>query len=236
MESMFSRVVSGLIGAGIGALCSLLVNSTLIEVSINTVFSIYFGVIFAGIGLLVLWRTYNENQKNESTIVRRPTDTFFAHPGMLYTFSSLMIFSGLICFLLRKDWFTEINYLLKIPFFTTLGVSFSFIIILLFADCLNYCAASCGRGPARPIIDSNQQIYLVAALAVIMGFLYGFIFGILDLEDANLYKLAILAMKEESYCYPIGIILGGIAGFLNEIMRERGGELVPTDNKFSQEI
>ena len=34
------RVAAGIIGALIGGLCSILVNSTLIEVSINAVFSI----------------------------------------------------------------------------------------------------------------------------------------------------------------------------------------------------
>ena len=82
-------------------------------------------------------------------------------------------------------------------------------------------------------------MYLVAATAVIMGSLYGFIFGILDLEDANMYKLAMLAMKDESYCYPIGLLIGGIAGVVNELMREHGGDLVTSgnaNNQFSQEI
>ena len=53
-----------------------------------------------------------------------------------------------------------------------------------------------------------------------MGSIYGFIFGLMDIEDANKFTIKMLIMKEEGYCFYIGIILGGIAGFLNEFLRK----------------
>ena len=130
------------------------------------------------------------------------------------------------------------DYKTKIPFFALLGISFAFIIIFLFADCLNYCAITCPRAQSTPIIDSNHQVYLLAGTAAIMGLLYGLIFGVMDVEDATMHRLAMLAMKDESYCYPIGIFIGFLAGLGNEFLREHGGQL-PLDavpNKFNQEI
>jgi hypothetical protein len=40
-----------------------------------------------------------------------------------------------------------------------------------------------------------------------------------------MYRIALIALKDESYCYPIGLFLGFIAGFINEMMREGGGQL-----------
>lgn len=45
-----------------------------------------------------------------------------------------------------------------------------------------------------------------------MGFLFGIIFGIMDIEDVATRQIKQYLMKEENYCIPIGIILGGIAG------------------------
>eukprot|EP00826_Nyctotherus_ovalis_P058410 TRINITY_DN8025_c0_g1_i10.p1 TRINITY_DN8025_c0_g1~~TRINITY_DN8025_c0_g1_i10.p1 ORF type:complete len:236 (+),score=40.82 TRINITY_DN8025_c0_g1_i10:23-730(+) len=235
MNRFVRRGLSGAVGMVIGILCSILVNSTLIEICINLVFTIYFGLIFAAIGCLVLWRAYSESKNTEPPIVRRPKDSIFAHPVMSYVFSGLMIFSGLLCFVLRKDWFVGIDYRVKIPFFAFLGVSLTFIVLFLFVDCINCCAGSCNTN-SRAIIEDSKQTYLIAASAVLMGFLYGLIFGILDLEDVELYRLAVMAMKDESYCYPIGIVVGGVTGVLNEIMRENNGNLVARTGQYSEEI
>ena len=70
-----------------------------------------------------------------------------------------------------------------------------------------------------------------------MGFLYGILFGIMDVEDASIFKMKVVAMKDQKYCYPIGIILGFIGGFLNQYMRENGGKLFYGDqNQFEDEI
>jgi len=52
-----------------------------------------------------------------------------------------------------------------------------------------------------------------------MGFSYGIIFGCMDVEDAISYKIEVYLLKEESYCWKIGFILGGLGGFINEVLR-----------------
>ncbi len=47
-----------------------------------------------------------------------------------------------------------------------------------------------------------------------MGFLFGLIFGIMDIEDESLREFQEKLLKEENFCVPIGIVLGGISGLL----------------------
>ena len=172
-----------------------------------------------------MWRTYSENAKTHRDKVQKRTDIMFSKPGILYIFAGLMIFSGLLCFLLQKNWFVGLHYVWKIPFYVLLGVSFAFVVMFILADCLNYCTLTCSGPNARTIIESPQQIYVLTATALLMGCAYGLIFGLLDVEDADLYRLAVVALKDEAYCYPIGLVLGFLAGFANEMMRESGGQL-----------
>jgi len=55
-----------------------------------------------------------------------------------------------------------------------------------------------------------------------MGFTYGIIFGWMDVEDSEVYKIEIFLLKEESYCWPIGILIGILGGTCNEILRSIG--------------
>ncbi len=53
---------------------------------------------------------------------------------------------------------------------------------------------------------------------------YGVIFGWMDVEDSKAYRLEVALLKEESYCWPLGMVLGALGGFFNEILRQNGGE------------
>ncbi len=188
-------------------------------------------------GGLVLWRTYSEATRVANDKVSRPTDNLFKQPKVLYVFACAAIASGLLCFVLQKDWFVGLNYLCKVPFYAMLGISFVFIVIFILSDCINYCSLTCSDTNTIPIIESAQQIYVLAGAAIAVGFLYGLIFGILDVEDANMYRLSLVALKDESYCYPIGIVVGLVAGFLNQMMRENGGQLsLGKHRRFDEEI
>ena len=52
-----------------------------------------------------------------------------------------------------------------------------------------------------------------------MGFCYGCIFGYLDVEDSKQYKIKVMLLKEESHCWPIGLLIGGFGGLINEVIR-----------------
>ena len=188
-------------------------------------------------GIVVICRTCNESYRSGYERIDRPSDNLFSQPKVLYIFGSLAILSGILCFFLEKDIFVGINYTWKIPLYAIMGISFIFVFIFIISDCINYCSLACSDENAIPIISSNQQVYLLTGIAILMGFLYGILFGIMDVEDASIFKMKVVAMKDQKYCYPIGIILGFIGGFLNQYMRENGGKLFYGDqNQFEEEI
>mgnify|MGYP006976766840 FL=1 len=51
-----------------------------------------------------------------------------------------------------------------------------------------------------------------------MGGIYGLIFGSMAVEDATGYTLQQKLNKEETYCFWIGVILGGLGGFMNDVI------------------
>ena len=53
-----------------------------------------------------------------------------------------------------------------------------------------------------------------------MGFLYGIIFAVLDLEDATSYNFAYLIVKDFRLSLPIGCVLGFFGGCYNEYHRQ----------------
>ncbi len=91
--------------------------------------------------------------------------------------------------------------------------------------CVNYGYLLYFAPTTKPPVASWQQMCLLVSTIVFLGLLYGLVMGIMDAEEANSYKMMLLALKGDPYAYLIGIVLGFIAGFVNEIMRESGGDL-----------
>lgn len=61
------------------------------------------------------------------------------------------------------------------------------------------------------------------------GCIFGTIFGIMDVEDEVSYQLGLALKREESYCYPIGGVLGFAGGVWNEYARARAEATLKTD-------
>ena len=79
----------------------------------------------------------------------------------------------------------------------------------------------CQSEYSKPLVETETQVYLVVTTAVIMGAVFGFIFGLLDVEDVARSHLRVALMREESICYPIGAVLGGCAAAINQWIREQ---------------
>lgn len=131
-----------------------------------------------------------------------------------------MLVSGFLCFFLEQNWFLRMHPGWKVPLYAVLGMSVCFGFLVPLMDLVNYFAV--GSGPAaRPLIESEKQVFLIAASAAAMGLVFGFVFGMLDVEDAKtppLIKLQL--MRVESICYPIGALIGGFASALNMHYRD----------------
>merc|ERR1719158_31275 len=125
----------------------------------------------------------------------------------LSIFAATIIVSGAICFLLDRRMFV--------------GLAVAFALTFSIVDVLNYVLGFCQSSIAKPIVESSQQVYLVLVVSLAMGVIFGFTFGLLDVEDEQVYHIRVALMREEHYCYPMGIILGCLAGFGNEYFRQK---------------
>jgi len=197
-------------GALIGIAASFTVNCTLVEISMNPYFAVYFGLLFILIACIILWRVKNGEHPR---------------PGLLTTFAILVLFSGLMCFVLENRWFVQMRPGYKVPLYSMLGVSVCFALLFSVIDLINYCSGVCCQSPnSRPIVETETQVYLVVGTAVLMGFVFGLVFGLLDVEDEQISHLRMALLREESICYPIGAAVGGIATVINQWLREKNQE------------
>ena len=75
----------------------------------------------------------------------------------------------------------------------------------------------------RVCLKSNQGIF-------------GFTFGLIDVPDVNAYKLKLEVLGVEHYCYPIGALLGGVAGVGNEYIRHMEIQYSPVAVEFDDDL
>merc|ERR1712083_837659 len=101
-----------------------------------------------------------------------------------------------------------------------LGTSVAFALTFSVVDLVNYVLGFLQVSIAKPFVESASQVYMVLTSSLIMGAVFGLIFGAMDIEDEVSYQIALALMREERYCYPVGAILGGVVGFANEYIRE----------------
>jgi hypothetical protein len=216
--------MGGVVGAILGICVSFIVNITLVEISISPFFSLYFGVLFVFVGLIIAWRVHGITP-NPMT----PEDGTVERKQRLMMFAALIIVSGLLCFILEKQWFVGLGPLSKVPLYTVLGTSVSFALTFALVDLVNFVLGMCQASIARPLVESNEQVTSVLAISFSMGCIFGTIFGVMDVEDEVSYQLGLALKREESYCYPIGAVLGFAGGVWNEYARARAEATLKTD-------
>lgn len=164
--------LSGLMGVIVGLLSSLLVNITLAEISISPFFTVYFGVIFVVLGSLMIFSVRN----NQSHIIQ-------SRKQFITKFALMIILSGLLSFLLEKDLVRSMDYKLKIPIYSLVGITVCFSVVFILLDLINYLVSLLQSEYDKQVIESKLQIYLILAMSILMGAVYGFIFGLMDLQD-----------------------------------------------------
>lgn len=210
-KSLALHVVSAVVGGALGVVISMVVNLALIEISISPFFSMYFGILFTLVGCLILWRVLS----HEGT---EPLQMKKFH---LSIFAGTIILSGALCFLLDRRMFVGLAAWMKVPLYMTLGLAVAFALTFSIVDVLNYILGFCQSSIAKPIVESSQQVYLVLVVSLAMGVMFGFTFGLLDVEDEQVYHIRVALMREEHYCYPMGLVLGSLAGWGNEYFRQK---------------
>merc|ERR1712129_641312 len=70
--------------------------------------------------------------------------------------------------------------MLKVPLYAILGTSVAFALTFSVVDLVNYILGFLQVAIAKPFVESAAQVYMVLTTALIMGGLFGLIFGIMD--------------------------------------------------------
>lgn len=208
---MVLLTISSAVGAAIGAFISMITNLALIEISVSLMFSAYFGGLFILVGSLILWRV-----TSHQALDPLPMPKLY-----LSAFAGVIIVSGLLCFLLDRKVFVGLRPWMKVPLYTILGSAVSFAMTFAIVDVLNYVVGLCQTSVSKPIVESAQQVFLVLCVSLAMGLAFGFTFGVLDVEDEDAYHIRMALLRDERYSEPVGAVLGALAGFGLEYVRQR---------------
>ena len=221
---------SGVVGLLLGVAVSLIVNSTLVEISVSPFFALYFGLLFMSVGGIIIYRLngsslFGSNASNDAdqALLLMPEDERKRKKQLTF-FASLILVSGFLCFILEKNWFVGLSWIAKIPLYTVLGISVTFALVFSVVDLINYLMGFLRASAARPVVESSHQVYFIMTVALVMGAVFGFIFGAMDIEDEIQYQVRLALLKEERTCLPIGALLGAVAGFGNEYIRLKSDE------------
>lgn len=235
-EDFRRAVASGFVGLILGIAISLIVNSTLVEISVSPFFALYFGILFMSVGGIIVYRLNGaalfgglSSNDADQALMLAPEDEQQRKKQLTF-FAGLICFSGLLCFILEKNWFVGLSPTMKVPLYTILGISVAFALVFSVVDLVNYLMGFLRASVARPIVESPHQVYLIMTVALMMGATFGFIFGVMDVEDEIQYQVRLALLKEERTCLPIGALLGAIAGFGNEYLRLKSDEYASLQN------
>ena len=176
------------------------VDSTLVEISTNAFFSLYFGVLFMIIGIIIATRVHKSAYES-------------FHRKLLLAFSVLIVVSGGLCVVAQRHTF-HLSPPAKVPLYATVGISVTFALVFSTVDMLNYCAGT-------PLVDTPSQIIVVLVISVVQGAIYGFVFGLLDVEDQMGLHLQLQLLKDATWTFPVGAVLGGVGGYILLKLRRR---------------
>ena len=135
-------------GALIAMLVSFVVNCALVEVTLNGIFALYFGVLFLLISGVVVYRVRSGEHP---------------HPHMLLAFSLVMGLSGLVCLLFETTWLYALSSTVKVPLYVSLGVSVSYALMFSLIDLLNFLVGylpsyANNAALSRPVVEGDKQV------------------------------------------------------------------------------
>ena len=173
-----------------------------LAVSLSPFFALAFGFLFLVSGLAVGWQAIHEPSGSHT------------NRCVLGCFSVLTTLSGLVAFLLERDWSLGLSSHAKTPLYGMIGVSLAFSINFSALELLSKAHALVfvgGRGVGVGAVRNEWQVRLVAASSVLSGLLFGLTFGVMDLEDELVRShlhFRVALERESRVCYPLGACAG----------------------------
>ncbi|PFH35803.1 hypothetical protein BESB_054540 [Besnoitia besnoiti] len=236
-------------GGLFGGLASFLVTHLLLELTFSPVFSTFFAVLLASIAVLVIQRALAIDPPvpppalaydDDEDVVESGTDkslqnmysTQVQTRRLLFGFAAMLLISATFAVFVDKAWFSNINWVIKIPMYCLLGNTLCFLLVFAGVDIVNFYydvvwwegrASACGPGaafggafagnsgmpggassPSLPVHNSSQVCVLVIG-SLLLGSVFGFFYGLFDLEDIH---SSVRLIQDRYVCVPIAVIIG----------------------------
>jgi hypothetical protein len=206
-----------LTSAGLGMAMSFFINISLIEISINEFFRIYFGVLLIVLGLILLYR----GAKSSGTIMNSPRKI----SSIVLCLS--VIASGIVSILFQSDWLLKSHGMFKVFLYGWMATSLTFVILITTLDVISLIHdlslrfAWGTKSKAPPLFSSPAQVVLVVFVSVTLGLAYGIVFGLVNVGYGvqNVEQLVAQLRSDEYIALPLGCVIGIMGGVANEMLR-----------------
>ena len=186
-------------GGVLGGLVSFVSAATLLEISENRFFGVYFGIVFCLVGPVIMWRVL------ASSGASRVLKCF------MVLLSLLVVAGGVSCFVVDHNGETlGIPPLAIIPFYILIGTTVSFAVMFGLVDLVNAAFAS---NAGVPWVENQRQIILVLVSSLMLGAVNGIVLGLLEFLriDKNHFRGF---LRQEVIVVPVGSLVGCVTGFL----------------------
>lgn len=197
-----------LIGGTLGLLNSLMVNSALVEVTCSPFFAVAFGLLFVSSATIVAIQIADASRHVRNIC-------------LLTSFALLNGVSGILCFLLERDWSHGITARSKVPLYALLGMCLAFSVSFSCLDLLARCESSFA---GALLVRTEWQIRVIACTSMMTGALFGLTFGLLDVEDEMMkspraFRTAL--NREARVCYPLGSASGALSAVVARFLEQK---------------
>ena len=164
---------------------------------------------------------YKSKKSMEEESEQDPNQTYMKNEKTKFFFYSslIVIAAGVLSFVIEKEWCRNYNFLLKVPIYSIISMSLTFLLTFGIIDMINFLISNFQSENSLNVVETQDQIITILSLCYLGGLFYGLVFGLMDIEDDRWWSIQKDFFYEEWICIPIGGALGIIGGIANEVLR-----------------
>merc|ERR1711934_575828 len=99
---------------------------------------------------------------------------------VLLSFAVLVLAAGISCFFLEANWASKFSSGGKVPLYSLIGISFAFTMTYIFSELATFAPwdRCCGTDhTTNPIFGSSKQVFALFGTALLLGCIFGVMFG-----------------------------------------------------------
>jgi hypothetical protein len=234
-RSQAFRAVSLLIALGCGALLGMVLSyviaACLVEISTSPFFSICFGLFFFYLaGLIAAETIFKKGNEHSPTATWERVAHFIA--------MGWIAISGVLCFILDKKLVMFMPEGLKVVLFGFLAAALNFCVVFSVVDLSNELyerltrkktstmglsemlegsSGQSSRGYFK-IARNKARFGLLILASLLSGLYFGLVFGLMRIEEEDIYRASLMLRQESVYTFPAGATVGGICGLLLQLL------------------